>query len=84
MSGECDDCGEHTLDCRCNESESVSSVFLRDEIDRVLGLVRCLFLIMNHADVHQESANYSSPPHEDLYLAIEDKLTGIEEALRRM
>jgi hypothetical protein len=79
MSGECDECGEHAVDCTCNE-ESVSSVFLRDEIDRALGLVRCLFLLMEHA--HQEVANYSSQPHHDLYLAIEDKLTGIEKALR--
>jgi hypothetical protein len=37
-------------------------------------------LLMEHA--HQEVANYSSQPHHDLYLAIEDKLTGIEKALR--
>ena len=81
MSGECDECGEHALDCHCNETPRVSAVFLRDEIDRVKGLVDCLFLLFEHA--HEVSANYTSPPHHDLYLTIGDKLTGIEKALRQ-
>lgn len=58
------------------------TVLLQDKIDRIIGLYRCLFLLMeNNID---ELKAYTSPPHQDLYLQIEDELTALEKMLKEI
>ncbi len=45
MSGECDDCNEHCLDCECEEKESSLDEIiekldaLQNDVDKIMGLV---------------------------------------------
>ena len=84
MSGECDDCGEHALDCTCNEreinEEYTSPVAIRDKCDRVLGLMICLQFVVDTPNFQ----DYHRKPHHDLMMAIEDEIKEIEQSLRKL
>jgi len=82
MSGECDDCGEHTTDCTCNErrrdAEHLSPTAMRDKCDRILGLISCLQMIIEDCDYKA----WTKKPHLDLIFSIEDEIKVLEKNLR--
>ena len=93
MSGECDDCGEHAVDCVCNErdvckcctphdhnlgDQVLSPVAMRDLCDRLLGLMSCLTIVVEEKGFK----DWIKKPHLDLIFTIEDGIKKIEESLR--
>jgi len=58
----------------------ISTAELRDKISRIIGLYRCLFLLMEESK--EELIAYVSPAQIDLYLQIEDELENLEEMLK--
>ena len=43
MSGECERCGEHCLECTCSNISK-----RKDKINRCLGLMQCLRLVLDN------------------------------------
>ena len=81
MSGECDMCGEHTLDCECNkESVTCSPTELRDKCNNINHLLTCLLIILQG----DEYRAYNGSPHLTLILDIHEKVKEIEEKLRNI
>lgn len=68
MSGECDDCGEHCLDCRCDKVEALYK----------LGLVGCIK--DEHADIRAILLDFSIKLTQSSLLKFDDTmLSDIQE-----
>ncbi len=93
MSGECNDCGEHTLDCRCktmprcgdyypdhSEDVRVMVTGIRDELTRVRGLVLAIRLLHKQG----EHKVYRLDPVEDLGILLDERIDKIEEGLKKL
>lgn len=59
MSGECDDCFEHTLDCRCNPNESLFDL-----------IVQAQALLLDRSREEAELIYYIAKMEPDLRAAI--------------
>lgn len=85
MSGECEKCGEHAVDCKDDvyedkEKKYVSPVTLRDKCDKLSGLLHCLEIVVND----EKFKSYIFKSHDYLFQTIEEGLKEIEEALKKL
>lgn len=82
MSGECEFCEEHTVDCMCDKKDKVYSVDLEDRCDKILSLLDCLILILS--DKQGAYQSFTHKPHLDLILHIEDLIKDIRKDLDKL
>lgn len=80
MSGECDKCGEHCLDCNCGPD--ISDVAIRDKLCHINGLVVCYHLLHDKKIIRETHA-YADNPSDYLYIAITDEITKLEKDIER-
>ncbi len=62
------------------EGEEITTVCLRDKFNRLLGLIQCLKWVVETKDLQL----YTSQPHLDLFLTIEDGIKEIQKHLEQI
>jgi len=91
MSGECEQCGEHAIECQCryancgpdwgveDEGHTLRPVYVRDLVTRVQGLVRCVSLLIRD----EEWKRYQPCPMDDLFIVIHEILDEMDRELKK-